>query len=412
MISSDNGEGYDMEKVRKLLEQNLNEQTLRATVSNRRRKQVSQNLVSSKLVFRPFMEKGRLLFQQEEYRNDQVFHENMDTERAAERICHLLETDYKQLDLQCETSSFSVLVSKKGVASIRENRSREWKKIDLSHNRKKQYILDGSETVPFLVDLGVQTRDGKIIDKKRKKLGQINRFLEFVHDVLPELRERQKGGRPLRIIDFGCGKSYLTFAVYYYLKIMNGFEVQMTGLDLKKDVIAQCRLLAEKYGYEGLHFSQGDIRSYEGAEQADLVITLHACDTATDFALAKAVGWGAKVILSVPCCQHELNRQIRNELLKPLFEYGILKERFAALLTDALRGSLLEQHGYDVQILEFIDMEHTPKNLLIRAVKREGTEAKTKQLNKREEKAAEYKTLCDAMNSHATLEKLLSRMNE
>ncbi len=356
-----------MENVRKLLEQNLNEQTLRATVSNRRKKQISP-----KLVYRPFLEKGRLLFQQEEYRNDQVFHENMEKDRAAEKICRLLEKDYKQLDLQCETSSFSVLVSKKGVSSIRSNSAQSWKKIDLSHNRKKRYILDGSETVPFLVDLGVQTQDGKIIDKKRKKLGQINRFLEFVRDVLPELRERQKGGRPLRIIDFGCGKSYLTFAVYYYLNIMNGFEVQMTGLDLKSDVIAHCRSLAEKYGYGGLHFSQGDIRSYEGEEQADLVLTLHACDTATDFALAKAVGWGAKVILSVPCCQHELNQQIDCDLLKPLFQYGILKERFAALLTDALRGSLLEQYGYDVQILEFIDMEHTPKNLLIRAVKRTG----------------------------------------
>ncbi|MCI9419581.1 MAG: SAM-dependent methyltransferase [Eubacterium sp.] len=394
-----------MENVRKLLEQNLNEQTLRATVSNRRKKQISP-----KLVYRPFLEKGRLLFQQEEYRNDQVFHENMEKDRAAEKICRLLEKDYKQLDLQCETSSFSVLVSKKGVSSIRSNSAQSWKKIDLSHNRKKRYILDGSETVPFLVDLGVQTQDGKIIDKKRKKLGQINRFLEFVRDVLPELRERQKGGRPLRIIDFGCGKSYLTFAVYHYLNIMNGFEVQMTGLDLKSDVIAHCRSLAEKYGYGGLHFSQGDIRSYEGEEQADLVITLHACDTATDFALAKAVGWGAKVILSVPCCQHELNQQIDCDLLKPLFQYGILKERFAALLTDALRGSLLEQYGYDVQILEFIDMEHTPKNLLIRAVKKDG--AGSRETKKRNVPATEYETLCDAMNSHATLEKLLAEMNQ
>lgn len=394
-----------MENVRKLLEQNLNEQTLRATVSNRRKKQISP-----KLVYRPFLEKGRLLFQQEEYRNDQVFHENMEKDRAAEKICRLLEKDYKQLDLQCETSSFSVLVSKKGVSSIRSNSAQSWKKIDLSHNRKKRYILDGSETVPFLVDLGVQTQDGKIIDKKRKKLGQINRFLEFVRDVLPELRERQKDGRPLRIIDFGCGKSYLTFAVYYYLNIMNGFEVQMTGLDLKSDVIAHCRSLAEKYGYGGLHFSQGDIRSYEGEEQADLVITLHACDTATDFALAKAVGWGAKVILSVPCCQHELNQQIDCDLLKPLFQYGILKERFAALLTDALRGSLLEQYGYDVQILEFIDMEHTPKNLLIRAVKKDG--AGSRETKKRNVPATEYEILCDAMNSHATLEKLLAEMNQ
>lgn len=387
-----------MDKVRELLEKRLNKQMLRATVSNRRKHQLS-----SKLVFRPFLEKNQLMFQQEEYRNNQVFHENMEKKEALERISTLLEHDYKQLDLQCEDCSYSVLVSKKGRSSIKENSRQAMKKIDLSHDRKKKYILDGGETIPFLVDLGVQTKDGKIIDKKRKKLAQINRFLEFVRDVLPELRERQKSGSTLQIIDFGCGKSYLTFAVYYYLKIVNGFDVEMTGLDLKEDVIKHCRTLAEKYGYEGLHFSQGDIRSYEEAERVDMVITLHACDTATDFALAKAVGWGAKVILSVPCCQHELNRQIGSELLEPLLKYGILKERFAALLTDALRGNLLEQQGYEVQILEFIDMEHTPKNLLIRAVKRQEGKNGAKE---------GYEKLCDAVNSHATLEKLFSQMEE
>lgn len=386
-----------MDKVRELLEKRFNQQMFRATVSNRRKHQLS-----SRLVFRPFLEKGQLMFQKEEYRNDQVFHENMKKEEAVEQVCALLEHDYKQLDLQCETCSFSVLVSKKGHSSIRENRQQAVKKIDLSHNRKKKYILDGSETIPFLVDLGVQAEDGKIRDRKRKKLAQINRFLEFVRDVLPELEARRRSGRTLQIIDFGCGKSYLTFAVYYYLKIVNGFDVQMTGLDLKEDVIRHCRALAEKYGYEGLHFSQGDIRSYEGAEQVDMVITLHACDTATDYALAKAVGWGAKVILSVPCCQHELNRQIDSELLGPLLKYGILKERFAALLTDALRGNLLEQEGYEVQILEFIDMEHTPKNLLIRAVKREGRSGKSGE--------AAYRKLCDTLNGHGTLEKLFSGM--
>lgn len=210
-------------------------------------------------------------------------------------------------------------------------------------------------------------------------------------------------GHPLRIIDFGCGKSYLTFAVYYYLKVMNGLDVEMTGLDLKTDVIRHCNQLAEKYGYQELHFSQGDISSYEGADRVDMVITLHACDTATDFALDKAVRWGAKVILSVPCCQHEMNSQIQNELLKPLLQYGILKERFAALLTDALRANLLEQQGYEVQILEFIDMEHTPKNLLIRAVKQNRAENSK---HDREQKDS-YEKLCDALNAHGTLEKLL-----
>ena len=383
-----------MEKVRQLLEKNLNENTLRAVVSNRRSNQVSQ-----KLVFRPFMEKNKLMFQREEYANNQVFHENMDKETAVEQICTFLEKDYKQLDLLCEQSSFSALVNKKGKSTIKENKNQIAKKIDLSHNRKKRYILDTDEVIPFLVDLGVQTKEEKIVDKKYKKYKQINRFLEFVKDVLPELPK----DRPVKIIDFGCGKSYLTFAVYYYLHIMNGRDVEMIGLDLKKDVIAHCNRMAEKYEYASLHFLEGDISTYDGADSADMVITLHACDVATDFALDKAVHWNAKVILSVPCCQHELNAQIENDMLEPLLKYGILKERFAALLTDALRANLLEQNGYEVQILEFIDMEHTPKNLLIRAVKR-GEKADKKQ----EKLENSYKTLCDELNAHGTLEKILN----
>lgn len=386
-----------MIKVRELLEENLNENTVRAVVSNRRRKQAAK-----KIVFRPFLERGHLKFQKEEYRNDQVFHENIDRTTAIEYICTLLQEDHKQLDLQCGERSFNVLVSKKGVSSIREHREENIKKLELSHNRKKNYILDAGEPIPFLVDLGVQTKEGKIVDKKYKKFRQINRFLEFIRDVLPNLKAAVTEGRPLRIIDFGCGKSYLTFAVYHYLTVMNGLDVEMTGLDLKKDVIRHCSLLAGKYGYENLHFSQGDIQSYEGEERVDMVITLHACDTATDYALGQAVCWGAKIILSVPCCQHELNRQIRNEKMEPLLKYGILKERFSALLTDALRGNLLEQMGYDVQILEFIDLEHTPKNLLIRAVKTLGKNP----LDEKEKQR--YKELCHEMNSHITLEKLIA----
>ena len=376
-----------MEKVRQLLEKNLNENTLRAVVSNRRSKQVSQ-----KLVFRPFMEKNKLMFQREEYANNQVFHENMDKETAVEQICTFLEKDYKQLDLLCEQSSFSALVSKKGKSTIKENKNQIAKKIDLSHNRKKRYILDTDEVIPFLVDLGVQTKEGKIVDKKYKKYKQINRFLEFVKDVLPELPK----DRPVKIIDFGCGKSYLTFAVYYYLHIMNGRDVEMIGLDLKKDVIAHCNRMAEKYEYASLHFLEGDISTYDGADSADMVITLHACDVATDFALDKAVHWNAKVILSVPCCQHELNAQIENDMLEPLLKYGILKERFPALLTDALRANLLEQHGYEVQILEFIDMEHTPKNILIRAVK-----------GSRKGKSPELKACMEFLGVDPTLKRLL-----
>lgn len=398
-----------MQKIKQLLMDHLNEDTLRAVVSNGRKKQLPR-----KILFRPFLERDHLMFQREEYRGQQVFHKNMDKEAAVEQIYTLLKEDYKQLDLQYQDRSFSVLVSKKGKSSIKEQRQQMIKKIELSHNRRKQYILEAGQPVPFLVDLGVQTEDGRIVDKKYKKYRQINRFLEFIRDILPELRQRQSSGKPLRIIDFGCGKSYLTFAVYYYLKIMQGIEVEMTGLDLKQDVIARCNDLAEKYGYKGLHFSQGDIGSYEGADRVDLVITLHACDTATDFAMDKAVRWGAEIILSVPCCQHELNGQISSELLAPVLRYGILKERFAALLTDALRAELLEQMGYEVQILEFIDMEHTPKNLLIRAVKKNfpGGSGSGQKEEKSQRHREQYDRLCDALNSRGTLEQLLKSLKK
>ena len=265
-----------------------------------------------------------------------------------------------------------MLVSKNGKVTIKVKKTPHCvKDRDLSHNRKKKYILDPEKSVDFLVDLGVQTKEGRIVHAKYDKFRQINRFLEFIEDVLPELpRERE-----VTILDFGCGKSYLTFAMYHYLKELKGYQVHIIGLDLKEDVISRCQELAKRYGYQGLDFYVGDIAGYEGVKQVDMVVTLHACDTATDYALDKAIQWGAKVILSVPCCQHELNGQMQNEILDPVFQYGIIKERMAALFTDALRAQILESKGYHVQILEFIDMEHTPKNILIRGVKKGETKS-------------------------------------
>mgnify|MGYP005808799273 FL=1 len=266
----------------------------------------------------------------------------------------------------------------------------------LSHNRTKNYVLKEGIPVPWLIDLGVMSRDGKIRNARYDKFKQLNRFLEFIEDVLPRLPK----DREVQIIDFGCGKSYLTFAMYYYLKELKGYDICVTGLDLKTDVIKNCNALAEKYGYDKLRFLQGDIASYEGTDQVDMVVTLHACDTATDYALAKAVKWGASVILSVPCCQHELNGQVKNEVLAPVLKYGILKERFSAILTDGLRAQMLESAGYDTQILEFIDMEHTPKNLLIRAVKNP-----KKKENRRQQKA--WEDCAEAMSVSPSLQRLL-----
>lgn len=378
-----------MERLYKVLQQTINSELNQAIISNRRNSEAG-----NKVVLRGFEYGGRILYQFAEYRGNQVFHKNCAREEAIEHTIELLKKSYKQIEIVTQKKCYTALVSKKGKVTIKSRENKNVKKIMLQHhNRKKQYILSDEEPIPFLVELGVQTKDGKIIDKKYKKFRQINRFLEFVKDVLPELPK----DREITILDFGCGKSYLTFAMYYYLKIMNGYSVRMIGLDLKKDVIGNCNQLAEKLGYDELTFLEGDISSYEGVKQVDMVVTLHACDTATDYALDKAVRWGAKVILSVPCCQHELNQQIESSFLQPVLKYGIIKERVAALFTDALRANLLEQQGYAVQILEFIDMEHTPKNLLIRGVKKEKVISDGKK----------YQTLCNELKLHGTLEQLL-----
>lgn len=329
-----------------------------------------------KIKVRPVLVKGNILFQKTTYEGTKVFHENLEGEEMIGQMEQMLTSSFKQCEIEHRRYKAVVLVSKKGKMTIKRKRTENAetepetaRKLQLAHNRVKKYILEEGIPVPFLVDLGVQTKEGRIVRSRYDKFKQINRFLEFIEDILPTL-SREK---TVHIIDFGCGKSYLTFAMYYYLHDLKGYDVEITGLDLKEDVIADCNRLSVKYGYDKLHFIKGDIAEYEGQDAVDMVVTLHACDTATDYALAKAVKWGSKVILSVPCCQHEINKQIHNEELSSLLGYGIIKERMAALVTDAVRANLLEAEGYETSILEFIDMEHTPKNLLIRAVKRDDT---------------------------------------
>lgn len=366
-----------MEEISKLLKEVLNIDFIRAVISNPVKK---EGIIKVKV--RPVETKGELHFQLESFTKTQAFHENLGDADAEKKILEYMEA-FRQMQIETVNEECTVLVSKKGKATVkRKKRRTQGEKADLSHNRKKRYILQEGVPVPFLQDLGVMTADGKIVRSKTDKFRQINRFLEFIEDILPRLDQ----DRELTIIDFGCGKSYLTFAMYYYLHELKGYNIRITGLDLKKEVIRDCSRLAEKYGYEKLRFLEGDIAEYEGTDSADMVVTLHACDTATDYALAKAVGWGAEVILSVPCCQHELNRQIANEDLAPVMDYGLLKERFAAIVTDGLRAKYLEREGYETQLLEFIDMEHTPKNVLIRAVKNgERNEKAAKEILKCEE---------------------------
>lgn len=357
-----------MSDLQSLFTDCLNETLIRVILSN-----PSSKDGVIKICARPVLKNKSLLFQIEEYTKTQVFHKNLTAGDAGSYLTSKLSSDtssqtaaFKNALVETKSFTANVLVSKKGTITIKKkmNASPKQPKISLSHNRKKKYILEEGIPVPFLIDLGVMTQNGNIINAHYDKFRQINRFLEYIEDILPSLPT----GRELRILDFGCGKSYLTFAIYYYLKVLKGYPVRITGLDLKEDVIRHCNELAVKYGYDKLEFLCGDIAYYDGCSQVDMVVTLHACDTATDYALAKAVGWGAKVILSVPCCQHELNKQMKNDPLSPVLHYGILKERMAALITDGLRAQILEANGYRTQILEFIDMAHTPKNLLIRAV--------------------------------------------
>lgn len=382
-----------MEELKILLQEILNKDLQQIILSNSRHPEQVQ-----KAKIRPVLIRGELVFQETAYRGTQVFHENFTAEQMTDRICLALAEQFRQGEFTAKSLQATALVSKKGklTLKVKNNTSPEQEDLQaLSHNRTKHYILEEGKPVDFLVGLGVQTPDGRVTKARFDKFRQINRYLEFIEDVIDELPT----DRTIRIIDFGCGKSYLTFAMYYYLHELQHRDIQVTGLDLKTDVIQHCNELAEKLGYDRLKFERGDISTYEGTEVADMVVTLHACDLATDYALDKAVKWGARVILAVPCCQHELNRQIKCDPLKPVLKYGIIKERVAALLTDALRANLLEQQGYETQILEFIDMEHTPKNLLIRAVKKNGMRPK---------KSADIGTVEELLHVAPTLEKLLN----
>lgn len=387
-----------MEELRDKLEDFLSERLYQVIISNPRKRDGAL-----KVKIRPIMIKGKLYFQESVSRGTQVFHENYEKDGMLERLLDYMREEFRQLEAQSMDGRIHVLVSKKGKVTIKLQKAVVQASSimpDMSHNRTKQYILKEGVPVPFLIDLGVQTRDGIIIKSKYNKFKQINRYLEFVEDILPVLSQKET----VHIIDFGCGKSYLTFALYYYLHELKRMEVRITGLNLKTDVIDKCNSLAQQYGYDDLQFYQGDISTFQGADQVDMVVTLHACDTATDYAIKKAVDWNAGVIFTVPCCQHEVNKQIENELLSPVLRYGLLKERMSALLTDGIRANLLEEAGYDTQVLEFIDMEHTPKNILIRAVKRDGEAVAGRDGTSR--KNSGIRQLTDALHVETTLQKL------
>ena len=344
-------------------------------------------------------------YQISKYTEKQVFHENLLGTELLKRCVDLTQGHYRQVNGISATEEHIILISKKGSCNYKVKKTATDQVVlsqkQTGHNRKKNYILEEGMNIAPLVDMGVFTKDGKVVNSMYDKYKQINRFIEIIDDEVSDLNVDT-----LNVIDFGCGKSYLTFVVYYYLTEVMHIKVNMIGLDLKEDVIRKCNQAAQKYNYQGLKFEVGDVNGFKAPFNVDMVITLHACDTATDYALYNAILWKAKMIFSVPCCQHELNKQIKPENLSILSRYGIVKERFSALATDAIRANLLEYSGYKTQLLEFIDFDHTPKNILIRAVKRPIIPKKV-----RENMLQEVQTMMKEFDFEPTLYRLLEMQN-
>ena len=350
-----------MKQMTALFEEIFREEKLIKMIVGGKRKKSQE---CQKASIRPVRIAGQLVYQVEYTFEKKVTHENLSAEDAMKKSLDLITEDFKQINIFLEGEDIQVLASKPATPKVSRKGGTK-KQGSLDHNKKKQYVIPDGEPVDFLVRLGVMDRDGRVFKKHYGKFRQINRYLEIVEDVFPYLPE---GERPLKIIDFGCGKAYLTFAIYYYLKVLKQRNVEIIGLDLKTDVIDFCSKVAKDLKYDELKFLMGDIADYTN-DHADMVVTLHACDTATDYALINAVSWNTKVILSVPCCQHELFSQIKSDVHQPMLKHGILKDRLTEYLTDGLRGLKLEACGYDVAMIEFTSLEHTARNIMIKAVK-------------------------------------------
>lgn len=352
-----------MQEIKNAIDEVLSSKLIKAVISNNKDKNAEYRKIGINLKEKS---NGEEFYQIEKFTQKQVFHENISEKELNDKFVEFMEMGYRQADIWSEGINFNIKISKKGKVFIGKKRTDNSSVVQKTkqHNKKKEYILKEGMDIQPLIDLGVFTKDGKVVNSKYDKYKQINRFIELIdHEI------RKQNFEELTILDFGCGKSYLTFVLYYYFTEIKKINVNMIGLDLKEDVIKNCNEIAKRYGYKNLRFEMGDINGYRFNNKVDMVITLHACDTATDYALYNAVKWNTKMIFSVPCCQHELNAQMKPQNLSILSNYGIIQERVAALMTDSIRGNLLEAAGYRTQLLEFIDIAHSPKNILIRAVK-------------------------------------------
>ncbi len=368
------------------------------------------------------------VYDAEFFTQTQSFRKSFTEDELESFIKEHIGTTFKNVVQRTDTQEITTMTNRHGETKtlVKAVKGSNLSSFQKHADKTKNYIIKEGKPVPFLVKLGVMTKEGKIVSQKYDKFRQINRFLEYINDILDDLTARATNGegfckdRPLHIADFGCGKSYLTFAVYYFLHEIKGIPVEITGLDLKEDVIADCQKLADESGYENLHFYVGNIAEFSYKHAPDMIITLHACDKATDYALNYAVSQKASAILSVPCCQHQINAEldeVKSQIgdespFAALTRYGIIKERFAALVTDALRAEILEQNGYSVQVLEFVDMSHTPKNLLIRAVRKRNCENAREENQDRqsaERSLCRTQSLMDALHVSQELDTLLER---
>lgn len=385
-----------MEDLIKAIDEITQDDIIKIVISNKINKDVEYNKIT--FVYKETNKKQ--YYQIEKYTDKQVFHENIDKTDLKNKVLEYLESKYKNLAAWSTNTTFDLKISKKGKVFLGKKKSDNAKFVNKGHNKEKNYILKEGMIIQPLIDLGVFTKEGKVVNSKYDKYKQINRFVEIIDDEI-----KKNDYKELTILDFGCGKSYLTFVLYYYFVEIKKINVKMIGLDLKADVINKCNEIAKAYNYENLHFEIGDVNGFKYNNKVDMVITLHACDTATDYALYNAIKWNSKMIFSVPCCQDEFNHQMKAESLDILTKYGIVQERVAALMTDATRANLLESVGYKTQLLEFIDIAHSPKNILIRASKSNISK------EKREKSLKEVETLIKQFNFKPTLFNLLKNDN-
>ena len=385
-----------MEELKRTLEEVFKNEIIKIVISNKVKKDEKYNKIAINL-----KENNKNKFYQiEKFTDKQVFHENIKINEISDKVSELIFGNYKQMTAWSNNEIFDLKISKKGKIFLGKKKNDNSKIVAKGHNKEKNYILKEGMIIEPLIDLGVFTKEGKVVNSKYDKYKQINRFIEIIDDEI-----KKNDYKELTILDFGCGKSYLTFVLYYYFVKIKNINVKMIGLDLKEDVIKKCNDIAKRYNYENLHFELGDINGFKYNNKVDMVITLHACDTATDYALYNAIKWNSKMIFSVPCCQHEFNSQMKANELSILTKYGIVQERVAALMTDSLRANLLECVGYKTQLLEFIDIAHSPKNILIRASKNNiSKEKKEKSLN-------EVNNLIRTFNFNPTLYNLLKNDN-